>query len=722
MANTSSQPVKEVPGFARVGEAVRKGALRLLNPVFGTPENPTKLGKLMAFAEEASAYGTMAGPATGIIRTVRAPLVVDERFLGGGTVRLPNMQRSASYAFVPRSGFPPAKPEMPKSMFSNAPGDFAFLDDVGRVVIPAETDELIDVYMKNPRTRYIKVKTPSSRTPQTVTLDKVRKMAEGIDKAKARYSVKYDNLRALNDSVNPYWQYWMYERDIASLNKSLAEYRAPKVPGTDIPVFYNDKKNLSYDVLSAEAAGAILPNLPGTAYRLSSPGLGAVDFMPNHVSAMSRDRFTRYGSRLYDLYNDGYLPYQSATFIGTEKYVRGKKVRPIMRVTDHHEYVDAPRETGLAHVANKDHPRVYHVGREIPDYRFTPEDPGAVEALYRFRGEPVSTGTGAYSVSIGLQQASKGGDSPHRNFRNFLATDKVPESIFGYPVVQREEDYTPEDIEFFKANPKAAGFYDTGNEGPAEDVPQQAAKAGRTYDTELTADQERRYQAWRATLPKPLQYEGDYDLRGYWADPDTEKEGIVDGQHFTDRYKKPNHPTFSVESKYATGENRNRAGRWDGDRFIPPRGKYPGLTNNPGNVEKHELRTYKTLFEGEDGGGVRPKRFARFTDPVLGLKASATVLARKADELAKAGKPFTIENYAPLYAPPNENDTEGYIENLSRYSGIARDAELDRWDVGGLARLLKAKVRFETSPEASRWFTDEEYEEAAEKLQEGVFD
>lgn len=50
------------------------------------------------------------------------------------------------------------------------------------------------------------------------------------------------------------------------------------------------------------------------------------------------------------------------------------------------------------------------------------------------------------------------------NFRNFLASDKVPESIFGYPVVQNKENYTKNDIQFFTEHPKAAGFYDLGGE------------------------------------------------------------------------------------------------------------------------------------------------------------------------------------------------------------------------------------------------------------------
>lgn len=40
---------------------------------------------------------------------------------------------------------------------------------------------------------------------------------------------------------------------------------------------------------------------------------------------------------------------------------------------------------------------------------------------------------------------------------NFLATDDVPETLFGFPVVTK--DYAPEDLAFFKAHPEAGGYY-----------------------------------------------------------------------------------------------------------------------------------------------------------------------------------------------------------------------------------------------------------------------
>jgi hypothetical protein len=37
-----------------------------------------------------------------------------------------------------------------------------------------------------------------------------------------------------------------------------------------------------------------------------------------------------------------------------------------------------------------------------------------------------------------------------------------------------------------------------------------------------------------------------------------------------DKFKKPNHPTFSNQSKYATGANAAKAGTWDNnDQFVP---------------------------------------------------------------------------------------------------------------------------------------------------------
>ncbi len=95
--------------------------------------------------------------------------------------------------------------------------------------------------------------------------------------------------------------------------------------------------------------------------------------------------------------------------------------------------------------------------------------------------------------------------------------------------------------------------------------------------TQLDAPQEEAYRTW---LRKIGQTPGsgynvdsawtgtDYDYRGFFK-----KNGAVDvqrGQHFTDEFKLPNHPTFSVESVYATGDDLAKAGKWEGEKFVPP--------------------------------------------------------------------------------------------------------------------------------------------------------
>lgn len=87
------------------------------------------------------------------------------------------------------------------------------------------------------------------------------------------------------------------------------------------------------------------------------------------------------------------------------------------------------------------------------------------------------------------------------------------------------------------------------------------------YNTELNAKDEAAYADWikaqTAKLKRDVSKdEIDYDMRGAW------KEGAAQSEngHFPDTYKKPNHPTFSEESKYHGVEDENgikhEGGRW----------------------------------------------------------------------------------------------------------------------------------------------------------------
>ena len=91
------------------------------------------------------------------------------------------------------------------------------------------------------------------------------------------------------------------------------------------------------------------------------------------------------------------------------------------------------------------------------------------------------------------------------------------------------------------------------------------------YDTKLLPSEEMKFQQWKSKNA-PNDTGEDYDLRGAYmeglsSDPKT--------KHWSDKYKKPNHPTFSNESIYAKDEPE-KAGHWEGehhDQYVPPKRK-----------------------------------------------------------------------------------------------------------------------------------------------------
>ena len=91
------------------------------------------------------------------------------------------------------------------------------------------------------------------------------------------------------------------------------------------------------------------------------------------------------------------------------------------------------------------------------------------------------------------------------------------------------------------------------------------------FNTKLSPKQEAEFQAWLATQSKAQGRDMsndtiDYDLRGHWLSGGSQDKG---NGHFPDTYKKPNHPTFSNESKYhgktAPWGGRLAGGKWTGD-------------------------------------------------------------------------------------------------------------------------------------------------------------
>jgi hypothetical protein len=92
------------------------------------------------------------------------------------------------------------------------------------------------------------------------------------------------------------------------------------------------------------------------------------------------------------------------------------------------------------------------------------------------------------------------------------------------------------------------------------------------FNTPLSAENERRYKNWLASQSKARGRDMskdhyDYDMRGYWLNGGYSSTSTAG--HFPDKYKKPNHPTFSTESIYHntvdTNGVRHVGGQWSTD-------------------------------------------------------------------------------------------------------------------------------------------------------------
>lgn len=80
------------------------------------------------------------------------------------------------------------------------------------------------------------------------------------------------------------------------------------------------------------------------------------------------------------------------------------------------------------------------------------------------------------------------------------------------------------------------------------------------YNTQLSPEQETAYQAWAKQQGRERDVEN-YDLRGAWLELQNGTMSEDERGHLGDKYKKPNHPTFSTESIY-NGKDGYQGGVW----------------------------------------------------------------------------------------------------------------------------------------------------------------
>lgn len=108
--------------------------------------------------------------------------------------------------------------------------------------------------------------------------------------------------------------------------------------------------------------------------------------------------------------------------------------------------------------------------------------------------------------------------------------------------------------------------------------------------------------------------------------------------------------------------------------------------NNPGNIRW-----------GDDWKGLVPvaqrtdKSFCQFITPEYGIRAMIIILR---NYKRKHGLD-TIEKIIHRWAPTNENDTQAYVNSVSKQTGIPADRAIDTTDSRVMIPLLEAIIKHE---------------------------
>jgi hypothetical protein len=105
--------------------------------------------------------------------------------------------------------------------------------------------------------------------------------------------------------------------------------------------------------------------------------------------------------------------------------------------------------------------------------------------------------------------------------------------------------------------------------------------------------------------------------------------------------------------------------------------------NNPGNIRLNPLIKWEGEIQGTD------KSFVTFKNMTYGIRALMKLLIN----YKKRGY-NTIELILNRYAPANENNTTGYIEKVSKWTGIPKNQSLVL-DQGQTMEIAEAIIKVE---------------------------
>ncbi|PHM65729.1 structural protein [Xenorhabdus kozodoii] len=120
--------------------------------------------------------------------------------------------------------------------------------------------------------------------------------------------------------------------------------------------------------------------------------------------------------------------------------------------------------------------------------------------------------------------------------------------------------------------------------------------------------------------------------------------------------------------------------------------------NNPGNIR-----------HGDQWQGLRnmqtDKSFCQFVAPEYGIRAMFKILRNYERKYGDN----TIRQFISRWAPPNENNTEGYIAYVSQSVGIDSRSVIDVNHKPTMTALVKAMIQMENGQQP---YSDEIFEKA----------
>jgi len=124
--------------------------------------------------------------------------------------------------------------------------------------------------------------------------------------------------------------------------------------------------------------------------------------------------------------------------------------------------------------------------------------------------------------------------------------------------------------------------------------------------------------------------------------------------------------------------------------------------NNPGN-----LRISTIAWQGKvPNARNTDKSFEQFENIVFGVRAMATDII---NDVAKGKN--TLRTLIAEYAPPNENDTTGYINQVANRVGISPDAKLNL-NADLVKKIIQAKIIVENGIKAAQLVTGAQIDQA----------